>query len=145
MSISILHKDSLEFPPVSQADVSGVLAIGGDLSPERLKRAYQQGIFPWYNDDEPIVWWSPDPRFVLFPQDLKVSKSMQLYSSSIHNLTVIGPVHHIFGRENMVTIHAVTTFGGFHIMGSIYIEYFFPVNIPYVRRSISSIKRTLLS
>ncbi len=65
------------FPPIEEANEEGVLAIGGDLSPERLILAYKSGIFPWYNEDEPIVWWSPDPRFVLFPEELKVSKSMQ--------------------------------------------------------------------
>jgi leucyl/phenylalanyl-tRNA--protein transferase len=59
------------------ADETGILAIGGDLSPQRLLLAYKSGIFPWYNEDEPIVWWSPDPRFVLFPKDLRISKSMQ--------------------------------------------------------------------
>jgi leucyl/phenylalanyl-tRNA--protein transferase len=67
----------LVFPPVDQADEEGLLAIGGDLSPERLLLAYKSGIFPWYNEDEPICWWSPDPRFVLYPDKLKVSKSMQ--------------------------------------------------------------------
>ena len=65
------------FPPVELADKDGLLAIGGDLSIERLLVAYRQGIFPWYNEDEPICWWCPDPRFVLFPQKLKVSKSMR--------------------------------------------------------------------
>ncbi len=67
----------LEFPPVETADEEGLLAIGGDLSAERLLLAYKSGIFPWYNEDEPICWWCPDPRFVLFPKELKVSKSMQ--------------------------------------------------------------------
>ena len=53
--------------------------MGGDLSPERLLLAYRMGIFPWFNDDDPILWWSPDPRFVLFPKELKVSKSMRPY------------------------------------------------------------------
>lgn len=65
------------FPKVSETSAEGILAIGGDLSPERLINAYRNGIFPWYSEDEPIIWWSPDPRFVLFPQDLKVSKSMK--------------------------------------------------------------------
>jgi leucyl/phenylalanyl-tRNA---protein transferase len=68
--------DKPDFPPVHLADEDGVLAFGGDLSTERLLLAYRNGIFPWYNEDEPIVWWCPDPRFVLFPQHLKVSKSM---------------------------------------------------------------------
>jgi len=67
----------LEFPPVEEADADGLLAIGGDLSVERLLLAYRNGIFPWYNEEDPICWWCPDPRFVLFPPELKVSKSMQ--------------------------------------------------------------------
>lgn len=69
--------EKIEFPDVSEASADGLLAIGGDLSPERLLCAYSNGIFPWYQDEEPILWWSPDPRFVLFPEDLKVSKSMK--------------------------------------------------------------------
>jgi leucyl/phenylalanyl-tRNA---protein transferase len=69
--------EELSFPPVTMADEDGLLAIGGDLSTERLLLAYKNGIFPWYGEDEPICWWSPDPRFVLFPAELKVSKSMQ--------------------------------------------------------------------
>lgn len=68
--------DSISFPPVHLADEDGLLAFGGDLSTERLLLAYRSGIFPWYNDGEPIIWWCPNPRFVLFPQQLKVSKSM---------------------------------------------------------------------
>ncbi len=69
--------ESLIFPPVTEADKYGVLALGGDLSTERLLLAYSSGIFPWYNEGEPIVWYSPNPRFVLFPDKLKVSKSMK--------------------------------------------------------------------
>lgn len=67
----------LYFPPVEEASVEGVLAIGGDLSTERLILAYQSGIFPWFNDDEPILWWAPPERMVLFFDDLKISKSMR--------------------------------------------------------------------
>ncbi|WP_179337233.1 leucyl/phenylalanyl-tRNA--protein transferase [Winogradskyella ludwigii] len=67
----------IEFPDVSESSADGLLAVGGDLSPERLLHAYSEGIFPWFQDEEPILWWSPDPRFVLFPKDLKVSKSMK--------------------------------------------------------------------
>jgi len=66
----------LWFPPVSEAMDDGLLAVGGDLSPERLVLAYKKGIFPWYDGDTPL-WWCPDPRFVIFPDELKVSKSMQ--------------------------------------------------------------------
>jgi len=69
--------DRLQFPPVDQANADGLLAVGGDLSPERLLLAYQSGIFPWFNEDDLILWWCPDPRMVLFPSKLKVSKSMQ--------------------------------------------------------------------
>jgi len=68
--------DKIEFPNVRESNEEGLLAIGGDLSSERLLLAYKMGIFPWYNDVDPILWWSPDPRFVLFPEKLKVSKSM---------------------------------------------------------------------
>ncbi len=69
--------NKLEFPPVTEANKYGMVAFGGDLSPERLLLAYQSGIFPWYSQDEPIVWYSPDPRMVLFPEKLKISKSMK--------------------------------------------------------------------
>ena len=68
--------EELIFPPVDGAE-DGIVAIGGDLSPERLLLAYHSGIFPWFNKGEPIVWWSPDPRFVLFVDKIHVSKSMQ--------------------------------------------------------------------
>jgi leucyl/phenylalanyl-tRNA---protein transferase len=67
----------LYFPPLHEADEDGLLAVGGDLSSDRLLLAYRSGIFPWYSDDEPILWWSPNPRFVLFPSELKISKSMK--------------------------------------------------------------------
>ncbi|WP_378184196.1 leucyl/phenylalanyl-tRNA--protein transferase [Aquimarina sp. SS2-1] len=69
--------NSVNFPPVILADEDGLLAIGGDLSTDRLLKAYNSGIFPWYNEDQPILWFSPDPRMVLFPDDVKISKSMQ--------------------------------------------------------------------
>lgn len=68
---------NLFFPPVSQANYDGILAIGGDLSAERLLLAYKSGIFPWFEEGEPIIWWSPDPRMVLFLDELVVSKSMR--------------------------------------------------------------------
>lgn len=70
---------SYRFPDVSLAleEPDGLLAIGGSLSPQRLKSAYCQGIFPWYNEDQPILWWSPDPRAVIFPPKLHVSRSLR--------------------------------------------------------------------
>ena len=70
---------SYAFPPVEYAlnDPNGLLAVGGDLSPERILNAYRHGIFPWFNPGQPILWWSPDPRAVLFPEKLKVSRSLR--------------------------------------------------------------------
>jgi len=68
---------SLTFPNPTEADEDGLLAVGGDLSLERLLLAYNSGIFPWFEEDQLILWWSPDPRMVLFPEKLKVSKSLQ--------------------------------------------------------------------
>ncbi|QOJ22286.1 MAG: leucyl/phenylalanyl-tRNA--protein transferase [Gammaproteobacteria bacterium] len=66
------------FPPVENAltEPNGLLAVGGDLSPQRLLAAYHKGIFPWFNENDPILWWSPDPRMVLFPDELKISRSL---------------------------------------------------------------------
>ena len=69
--------DEILFPYVQHAEPEGLLAIGGDLSPERLLAAYSLGIFPWYSDGDPIMWWSPDPRLVLFPDRFKVSHSLR--------------------------------------------------------------------
>jgi leucyl/phenylalanyl-tRNA--protein transferase len=69
--------DEILFPDPSLAEPDGLLAVGGDLSPERLLAAYKNGIFPWYSEHEPILWWSPDPRLVLFPKKFKVSHSLK--------------------------------------------------------------------
>jgi leucyl/phenylalanyl-tRNA--protein transferase len=72
-----LLTNELIFPDVQLADENGMLAIGGDLSVKRLTLAYKSGIFPWFNQGEPIIWYSPNPRMVLFPSELKISKSMK--------------------------------------------------------------------
>ncbi|CAM1343812.1 leucyl/phenylalanyl-tRNA--protein transferase [Tenacibaculum amylolyticum] len=69
--------EEIEFPPYECTSKEGVIALGGDLTTERLVYAYQRGIFPWFNEGEPIVWYSPEERMVLFPEELKVSKSMK--------------------------------------------------------------------
>ena len=69
--------EDIWFPDASEASEEGLLAIGGDLSPERLMHAYRSGIFPWYERGQPLLWWSPDPRMVLYPKELKISKSMR--------------------------------------------------------------------
>lgn len=94
--------ESLEFPPVEWSEPDGLLALGGDLSVERLKLAYRNGIFPWY-DRKPIMWWSPDPRFVLFPEELIVSTSMRkILSRKQFDLTL----NQAFGQ---VIRHCATT------------------------------------
>jgi len=81
-------RPDLIFPPPELASPEGVLAVGGDLSPERLLLAYRMGIFPWYGEEEPILWWSPDPRFVLLPAELNVSRSMrQLLKKDLFRVT----------------------------------------------------------
>lgn len=73
-----LQRDSLTFPPLNKAlhEPNGLLAAGGDLRPERLLQAYRHGCFPWFQDGQPILWWSPDPRTVLFPQEIHLSRSL---------------------------------------------------------------------
>ncbi len=75
----LLNTHELSFPDPREGDDEGLIAIGGDLSPERLLFAYSISLFPWYNTGEPILWWSPNPRLVLFPKDLKIAKSMRPY------------------------------------------------------------------
>lgn len=72
-----LNDDDIQFPPVELAEEDGLLAVGGDLSEERLRHAYSLGIFPWYSEETPILWYSPHERFVLFPDKVKISKSMK--------------------------------------------------------------------
>ncbi len=69
--------DELIFPHPAWADEDGLLAVGGDLEPERLLLAYSMGIFPWYDKDSPILWWSPNPRLILFPEKIRISKSLR--------------------------------------------------------------------
>ena len=76
MPVFLLTEEAV-FPAPHLADEDGIIAVGGDLSPERLIAAYQAGIFPWYSDNSPILWWSPDPRLVLLPEEIKVSRSLR--------------------------------------------------------------------
>ena len=78
MAVYLLDED-LWFPPPSGAEEDGMLAVGGDLSPERLLLAYTNGIFPWYNEDTQIMWWCPKERFVIFPSEIVISKSMKKF------------------------------------------------------------------
>lgn len=79
MPVYLIPEFEITFPHPSHADAEGLLGVGGDLRPERLLLAYRYGIFPWFSAGDPILWWSPDPRLVLFPADLIVHKSMRPY------------------------------------------------------------------
>ncbi len=90
MPIYRLDDDWLGFPPPERADESGLLAVGGDLRPERLLNAYKAGIFPWFSEEDDLpLWWSPNPRFVLFPPKIKISASMkQVFRNQPFEVTV---------------------------------------------------------
>lgn len=79
MPVYLIPEFEITFPHPSLADAEGLLGVGGDLRPERLLLAYHYGIFPWFSAGDPILWWSPDPRLVLFPSELKIAKSMRPY------------------------------------------------------------------
>ena len=81
--------DRIIFPSPEYAEEDGLLAVGGDLSEERLLRAYSAGIFPWYSEGTPILWWSPDPRLILLPDELKVSRSLrQSIKKGMYKVTI---------------------------------------------------------
>ena len=97
MSLFILNNE-LVFPPVQFAEEDGLLAVGGDLSMDRLLLAYRQGIFPWY-EGRHILWWCPDPRFALFPDELRVSKSMrQLIRRKAFDFRINGDFRQVIGQ-----------------------------------------------
>ena len=84
-----LLSDEIKFPPPNLSRKDGLLAVGGDLSQDRLLLAYKMGIFPWYSEPEPILWWSPDPRLVLYPCEIKVSKSLKkILKNKIFSVTI---------------------------------------------------------
>jgi leucyl/phenylalanyl-tRNA--protein transferase len=84
-----LLSENVAFPPAHFATAEGLLAVGGDLSQERLLSAYRKGIFPWYADNEPILWWSPDPRLILYPDELHVSRTLnKVLRKNIFTVTV---------------------------------------------------------
>jgi leucyl/phenylalanyl-tRNA--protein transferase len=87
------------FPPAELAEENGILAVGGDLSPKRLIAAYSQGIFPWFSGESPIIWWSPDPRFVIFPDEIKISRSMrQVIRRGAFRITLDQRCREVIGR-----------------------------------------------
>lgn len=102
--------DKLIFPPPRLAEDNGLLAIGGDLSEARLLLAYSMGIFPWYSEGDPILWWSTDPRLVLFPEDLKVSRSLnQTLRKGVFNITFDTAFEEVI--RNCASVHSKTNGG----------------------------------
>ncbi len=96
MTVYLLPQDSIAFPHPALAEPDGLLAVGGDLTPERLTAAYSKGIFPWYCEDTPILWWSPDPRLVLFPSELHVPRSLRRsVNSQRFTVTVDAAFNHV--------------------------------------------------
>ncbi len=120
--------EALIFPSPSLAEPDGLLAVGGDLAPERLLLAYRQGIFPWYSEETPILWWSPDPRLVLFPLELKVSQSLRrTLKKGIFEVTVdrafrevielCGEMRKEQGEGTWITPEMVEAYSRLHDMG----------------------------
>ncbi len=120
--------DRLSFPPPHLAIKEGLLAVGGDLSVERLLLAYRSGIFPWYAEGEPILWWSPDPRLVLYPEELRVSKSLRkVIRKGLFKITVdrdfeaviqaCAEVKRSYGEGTWITDEMKTAYCEFHRQG----------------------------
>ena len=122
-----LNKE-IEFPPLADANPDGLLAVGGDLSAERVQYAYQNGIFPWYEAEQPLLWWAPNPRFVLYPSKLKVSKSSKkLLKEALFEVTVnrnfkevieaCASVKRAHQSSTLITQKMLATYLEFHQMG----------------------------
>ncbi len=98
MTVFLLSEE-ISFPSPLLASAEGLLAVGGDLSEERLLLAYQLGIFPWYSSGEPILWWSPDPRLVLFPSELHISRSLRkTIKKNLFHLTIDQAFHQVMAE-----------------------------------------------
>ncbi len=107
----MVNTNNYEFPHPSRADKQGLLAIGGDLSPKRLLKAYSQGIFPWFEPGNPILWWSPNPRLILYPDQFKLSKSLKNSLKKPFKFTIDTAFHQVItacasvcGREGRTWI-----------------------------------------
>jgi leucyl/phenylalanyl-tRNA--protein transferase len=127
MSIFQLSEELL-FPSVEYAEESGLLAIGGDLREERLLLAYASGIFPWYSEGYPILWWSPDPRLILIPDDLREARSLrQIMNKSIYEITfdtafeqvirMCATVHSAKDRSTWITDEMIEAYVSLHHSG----------------------------
>lgn len=127
MPIYRLTKD-LIFPPVHHATQEGLLAVGGDLRPERLLLAYRTGIFPWYSEGDPILWWSPDPRLVLYPGKIEISRSLKrTIRKNVYHITLDKDFHQVIlscanvrkerGEGTWITQEMVGAYDRLHQLG----------------------------
>jgi leucyl/phenylalanyl-tRNA--protein transferase len=126
MTVYLLGKEPV-FPPAEEAGKDGIVAIGGDLSPERLIAAYSRGIFPWYSEGEPILWWSPNPRLVIFPDEIHVSRSLRrVLSRNLFTITFDRYFDTIiescrqprkYQRETWITVEMVAAYKRLHELG----------------------------
>ena len=123
-----LIRNELFFPDPRNSNEEGIVAIGGDLSVARLMLAYNSGIFPWFNEDEPIIWWSPPLRMVLFPEELKISKSMKqvlkkkqfkaTFNSNFEAvITQCAQVRTQQGEETWITSDMIKAYTKLHLKG----------------------------
>jgi leucyl/phenylalanyl-tRNA--protein transferase len=128
MPLFVLSPQTRIFPPAELAREDGLLAVGGNLEPETLLNAYEQGIFPWYNRGEPILWWSPDPRLVLFPERLHISKRLRrkirqgrfkttLDRAFSEVMTACANVRLMKGEETWITEEMLQAYVNLHEMG----------------------------
>ena len=101
-----LLSDNIAFPPAHLASKNGLLAVGGDLSKPRLLCAYRRGIFPWFSKEEPILWWSPDPRLVLYPDELKIARSLKkIIKKKIFKITADRAFEQVINQCAKVRLH----------------------------------------
>lgn len=123
-----LLSDDLVFPPPQMADKNGLLAVGGDLGEKRLLLAYSKGIFPWFSENSPILWWSPDPRLILLPKNIKVTRSLrQIISRDVFSVTIdnafdmvlrhCADIHREKDSGTWITEEMITAYSRLHASG----------------------------
>lgn len=120
--------NAFNFPPLDQATPEGLLAIGGDLSSGRLIEAYARGIFPWFNPGQPILWWSPDPRAVLFPAEIRISRSLgktlrkqrfdlRMDTAFDHVIRACSSIRRAYGEGSWITTSMIDAYNELHALG----------------------------
>lgn len=120
------YNNHYKFPDPETSDKQGLLAVGGDLSPHRILQAYSQGIFPWYGSESPILWWSPDPRLILIPSELKLSDSLKKSLKKPYRFTIDTAFHQVITAcatcsdrisNTWITNEMIDAYHSLHLMG----------------------------